>query len=69
MSNLNKKIIAKFNLAERDLKQLVLNEILKNPDYATALEGKKIVIDAKYNVFKWDDPDSIASFDIYEIDN
>ena len=67
MLNLGKKI-AEIKFTESELKKIAVNEILKNDDAKAALDGKKIRVVVDWHVFKWDDPDSIATFTMFEED-
>ena len=68
MSNLNDKRIAQIKLTLPDLKKMAVDEVLKDPNARQALEGKNIRVDIDWHVFKWDDPNYIATFVLVEED-
>ena len=67
MLNLSDKKIAQIKLSIDDLKRMAVNEALKDEAAREALEGKRLRVDIDWHVFKWDDPECIATFTILEV--
>jgi hypothetical protein len=68
MSNSSKNIIARVKLSSDDLKRIIVNEILKNESARKALEGKNIIVDTDWHVFKWDNPKHLVTITLAESD-
>ena len=60
------KKIAQIKFTLNELKRIAVDEILKNDEARAALEGKKIKVEVDWHVFKWDDPEHIATFTVSE---
>ena len=62
------KKIAQIKFTLNELKRIAVDEILKNDEARAALEGKKIKVEVDWHVFKWDDPEHIATFTVSEVE-
>ena len=68
MYNSSEKKIAQIKFTVKELKKMAVDELLKNEDARLALEGKKIRVEVDWHIFKWDDPEHIATFTLLEED-
>ena len=68
MFNSSEKKVAQIKFTEKELKKMAVDEVLKNDDARVALEGKRIKVEVDWHVFKWDDPEHIATFTLFEED-
>lgn len=69
MLNSNDNRLAKISFTLQDLKKLAIDEMLKDSAASKALEGKRIRIEVDLHVFKWDNPEYIATFTAIEDKN
>ena len=68
MLNSRNKRIAQIKLSIDDLKKMAVDEILKDVSARDALEGKRIRVEVDWHVFKWEEPEHIATFTLIEED-
>ena len=66
MSSSNDRKIAEIKFTVNEIKRIAIDELLKNDEARAALDGKNIRVKVDWHVFKWDDPEHIATFTFLE---
>ena len=57
----NVEIVATVNLTEEKVKQALVNLVSEEKRLVELLEGKNCHLWVKWNVFKWDNPDTFCT--------